>query len=55
MVSVPNIELLEQLPTLREIIQLRFSLLPADVFDFISRLTRGEVVDKSEIAKVNSG
>ena len=47
-------EFLEQMPNLRELVRLRFSLLPENVIDLSGRLTRGEFVDPSEIKKANN-
>jgi len=46
-------EFLEGVPNLREIVRLRFSLLPENIIDLSGRLTRGQVVDPSEIEKAN--
>jgi hypothetical protein len=46
---------LERVPNLREIVKLRSSLLPQNIIDLSSRLTRGEDVDPSEIRRVNEG
>lgn len=46
-------EFLERVPNLREIIRLRFSLLPKNIIDLSGRLTRSEFVDPSEIEKAN--
>jgi len=47
-------EFLERAPNLREIIRLRFSLLPKSIIDLSGRLTRGEFVDPAEIEKANN-
>ena len=44
---------LEQTPNLRELVRLRFSLLPENIIDLSRRLTKGEFVDPSEIRKAN--
>lgn len=47
-------ESLERVPNLRQLIRLRFSLLPQDIIDLSGRLTRGEFVDPSEIERANN-
>lgn len=44
---------LEQTPNLRDLVRLRFSLLPENIIDLSRRLTKGEFVDPSEIRKAN--
>jgi len=44
---------LEQTPNLKELVRLRFSLLPENIIDLSRRLTRGDFVDPSEIRKAN--
>ncbi len=48
-------EFLEQVPNHTEFIRLRSSLLPENIIDLSARLTSGEFVDPSEIAKINKG
>ncbi len=48
-------EFLEQVPNLRELVRLRFSLLPQNIIDLSGKLTGGEFVDPSEIKKANKG
>jgi len=47
-------EFLERVPNLRELVRLRFSLLPQNIIDLSGRLTNGEFVDPSEIEKANN-
>jgi hypothetical protein len=48
-------DFLAQVPNFRELILLRFSLLPQNILDLSGRLTRGEEVDLPEIKKANKG
>ena len=48
-------DFLRRTPNLRELLRLRFSLLPENIIDLSGRLTRGELVDSAEIKKVNRG
>ncbi len=41
------------IPNARELIQLRLSILPPNIIDLSDRLTRGELVEASEIEKAN--
>lgn len=47
-------EFLERVPNFKELVRLRFSLLPQNIIDLSSRLTNGEFVDPSEIDKANN-
>lgn len=47
-------EFLEGVPNLRELVRLRFSLLPENIVDLSGMLTRGEFVAPSEIEKANN-
>jgi len=48
-------EFLEGMPNLKELVRLRFSLLPQDIIDLSDRLTRSEFVDPAEIKEANKG
>lgn len=47
-------DFLERTPNLRELVRLRFSLLPENIIDLSGRLTKGEFVEPSEIEKANN-
>lgn len=50
-----SLDVLEQIPNLREFLRLRLSLSPRNIIDLSDRLTRGEFVTPTEISQANKG
>lgn len=50
-----SLDILGQIPNLREFLRLRLSLSPQNIIDLSDRLTRGEFAAPTEISQVNKG